>query len=515
MAQWKIEELNLEDVANDIVEFYRAESDKYIDYDVVLGFVNDWAENKYDLYKKMGDKLTVSSVVKGKDFVSEEDFLEQIKGLKKRRSEKLAPTEMDEFAVRFYTWMETVKPDWKDFTKNSFGGNVWALESWLYATFKTPAIVDKLSYVDKISISNKPKLTKAIAAYFKTEEMVQKIGSELAEKYTHYAVSFISEVKQISENSVKPTEVFLSIHPYDYVTMSWNTLGWRSCYAPDGEYAKSVFSVMADKSTAIAYSVSSKEPNSCQAVVKNNKKVRTMVHFDETLEGFIINTVYPASAGSYEDIVAKAIDNSKLILNAERKKGASYNMPADEGDIVVSGAIYDDLPRRSDDPQGLSMYVASDRAHFWYIGTPANLCMCCGKYLDDFDYNVSESDWYCNECDPDYNTDDQYNEDEEEDEDLRDFSNVEFKGILIPSQIAIWKMSFFRDLSTASTEASRKAHSDFYKKNLLETANYTELDRSTRSIVKEYFFLGCEEIEYHDPLAAHVSAIYYPNDYIA
>ena len=38
MAQWKIEELNLEDVASDIVDFYRAESDGDINYDVVLRF---------------------------------------------------------------------------------------------------------------------------------------------------------------------------------------------------------------------------------------------------------------------------------------------------------------------------------------------------------------------------------------------------------------------------------------------------------------------------------------------
>ena len=37
----------------------------------------------------MGNKLTVSSVIEGKDFISEEDFLEQIRGLKKRRSEKI------------------------------------------------------------------------------------------------------------------------------------------------------------------------------------------------------------------------------------------------------------------------------------------------------------------------------------------------------------------------------------------------------------------------------------------
>lgn len=513
MAQWKIEELNLEDVAKDIVEFYEVESEKYISYDVVLKFLNDWAENKYDLYKKMGNKLIVSSVVEGKDFTSEEDFLEQIKGLKKRRSEKLVPTEMDDFAVRFYTWVEIAKTDWRDLAKNSFGGNIWILESWLSATFNTPAFLNKLSYEDKVSLSNKSKLTKAIAAYFKTEEMIQAIGSELAEKYTHYAVSFVSEIKQICENSIKPAEVFLSIHPYDYVTMSWNTLGWRSCYAPDGEYAKSVFSVMADKSTAIAYSVSSKKPESRHTVVKNNKKVRTMVHFDETLEGFIINTVYPASAGSYEGLVVKAIENNKIILNAERKKDASYHMPADEGDIVVSEAIYDDLPKRSDDPQGLSMYVASDRAHFWYIGVPANICMCCGNYLVDYHDDVAEDSWYCTECDPEYDTDDQYNEDEEED--LRDYNSVEFKGILIPSQIVIWKASFFADLSRSPTEAVRKTHSDFYKKNLSETANYTELDRSTRAIVREYFFLGWEEVEFRGPLTAHASAIYYPNDYIA
>lgn len=238
-----------------------------------------------------------------------------------------------------------------------------------------------------------------------------------------------------------------------------------------------------------------------------------MVHFDETLEGFIINTVYPASAGSYEGLVVKAIENNKIILNAERKKDASYHMPADEGDIVVSGAIYDDLPKRSDDPQGLSMYVASDRAHFWYIGVPANICMRCGNYLDDYHDDVAEDSWYCSECDPEYDTDDQYNEDEEED--LRDYNSVEFKGILIPSQIVIWKASFFADLSRSPTEAVRKTHSDFYKKNLSETANYTELDRSTRAIVREYFFLGWEEVGFRGPLTAHASAIYYPNDYIA
>jgi hypothetical protein len=45
----------------------------------------------------------------------------------------------------------------------------------------------------------------------------------------------------------------ISIDPIDYITMSSNRSGWRSCHALDGEYRTGTLAYMEDEVTAIAY----------------------------------------------------------------------------------------------------------------------------------------------------------------------------------------------------------------------------------------------------------------------
>jgi hypothetical protein len=100
----------------------------------------------------------------------------------------------------------------------------------------------------------------------------------------------------IQENSVKGN-LFLSVHPLDYLSSSENTYHWRSCHALDGEYRAGNLSYMLDSSTIICYLADPdkqvKLPRFPVSVPWNSKKWRMLLHVEDEFEGLMAGRQYP------------------------------------------------------------------------------------------------------------------------------------------------------------------------------------------------------------------------------
>lgn len=121
-------------------------------------------------------------------------------------------------------------------------------------------------------ISAGMRIGKALHKYFSnccTEEQLERIIQSL---------SMI-----IQENTVHG-RLCLSVHPLDFLSLSENNHGWRSCHALDGEYRDGNLSYMCDSVTIIAYLKSDEDtilPQFTKEVPWNNKKWRCLMFFDQ------------------------------------------------------------------------------------------------------------------------------------------------------------------------------------------------------------------------------------------
>ena len=92
----------------------------------------------------------------------------------------------------------------------------------------------------------------------------------------------------------------LSIHPLDYLSVSCNAHGWRSCHSLDGEYRAGNLAYMADSSTLVAYLKADNDtgieffPSS---VPWNSKKWRTLIFVSESKDMMFAGRQYPFDLG--------------------------------------------------------------------------------------------------------------------------------------------------------------------------------------------------------------------------
>ena len=135
---------------------------------------------------------------------------------------------------------------------------------------------------------------------------IQK-GTKLLKCYKHFIKDkytrdlLVNEASMIiQQDKVKGTLCF-SIHPLDFLSLSENTHGWRSCHALDGEYRAGNLSYMADSSTIICYLKSEEEvtlPNFPSSVPWNNKKWRVLLFFSDDDRMLFAGRQYPFTSDS-------------------------------------------------------------------------------------------------------------------------------------------------------------------------------------------------------------------------
>lgn len=103
----------------------------------------------------------------------------------------------------------------------------------------------------------------------------------------------------IQETKIKG-KLCLSINPLDFLSVSANAAGWRSCHSLDGDYRAGNLAYMTDKSTLIAYLKSDEDtkiegfPNN---VLWNSKKWRMLVFISNSDNMMFAGRQYPFDLG--------------------------------------------------------------------------------------------------------------------------------------------------------------------------------------------------------------------------
>jgi hypothetical protein len=233
--------------------------------------------------------------------------------------------------------------------------------------------------------------------------------------------------KLVQSFKVSGTAV-LSIDPVDYLTMSSNTSGWRSCHALDGEYRTGTLAYMMDSATVISY-VTHRDIEDMPGVA--DKIWRQVVYFQDDLEFAIQARQYPNKNGNntqtVRQLIADLLNDYKspalrtyvttfarrelledLCYNNEDGYNLWYN-DIISGSFNTAGVIYDTTTGSAgryypDELDYSNTKVAK-------VGVKWITCICgCGNELTDPNYLTYES--YLNNND-DYDDED-YDEDGDE-----------------------------------------------------------------------------------------------------
>ena len=137
-----------------------------------------------------------------------------------------------------------------------------------------------------------------------SEDKTIYAGTKFTKSFKH----FISNEKALNEIQMLASEITqkskisgtlcLSVHPLDYLSISENAHGWRSCHALDGEYRSGNLSYMQDSSTIVCY-IKSEDgdnfslPRFPDSIKWNSKKWRMLLFVSDDNKMIFAGRHYP------------------------------------------------------------------------------------------------------------------------------------------------------------------------------------------------------------------------------
>lgn len=149
------------------------------------------------------------------------------------------------------------------------------------------------------------KLVKSFKHFFPNDNSSIRIAQDIASKF-------------IQEDKIEG-ELFLSVDPRDFLTISENNCQWRSCHALDGDYRAGNINYMVDNTTLIAYiSNGIDEQLLCmpKGMLWNSKKWRMLVHTNLSTNIYF-SKPYPYKHNMLQEII---FDTVKEVLFPEKKE---------------------------------------------------------------------------------------------------------------------------------------------------------------------------------------------------
>lgn len=168
----------------------------------------------------------------------------------------------------------------------------------------------------------------SLLEYSTEATMNNEIPSTKLKVSKHLASTFGKDdlVTTLYSNSIQSTtikaELFISISPLDYITMSENHHGWDSCHRLQGAYSQGIQSYLRDDTTIVAYMASYKDN-----FPYNSKKWRQVVYValnsDEEGEyesGIIPSRHYPNKINEAETVVRRILLERFNILSGSNGK---------------------------------------------------------------------------------------------------------------------------------------------------------------------------------------------------
>lgn len=214
----------------------------------------------------------------------------------------------------------------------------------------------------------------------------------------------------------------LSIDPMDYLTMSANNSGWRSCHAPDGEYRVGTVAYLMDSPSVISYVKSKEDCTLSDGVIHTNKTWRQIVLINDKNSYALQLRQYPNSSHANAETVGKM-----LVQAIADYTGVGYNrhtMKLDdcimvnlqESHLNTNHLYYNDLEHGAFStgygilPSGVSpiefegiVGVNSQEHPLIRVGPECSVpCLCgCGEELGSAEYYFCENEYYDNDYDYD------------------------------------------------------------------------------------------------------------------
>lgn len=316
--------------------------------------LNKWSINKEKIYQLFGNKEIISHEVS--ELRNDEDDIQKF---------------FDTFKENLFKYFNNL------YLLNVF--NKFLNEAVGLEGFKNNKVLNDWEYegrIGNLKISKGMKFSKAIKYFF----TINGAKNELQNYYSTFSQKMYSKKKGC---------IKLSIHPYDFLSISDNDRDWDSCHSIyNGDYRVGNLNYMADGVTLVAYYITEDDNydrlnDGFGNILSWNSKVwRMLVHIkQENNKIFIVyNKQYPYYSFQFLTEVDNMIQN--LFQNKEFSPLKRYD---EEKDSVCKQAIftcqYNDIKR----PKTFCRYAPysynlKDFCNFITIGEPV-LCLQCGEEI--------------------------------------------------------------------------------------------------------------------------------------
>jgi hypothetical protein len=213
---------------------------------------------------------------------------------------------------------------------------------------------------------------------------------------------------QILNETKLKGNLHISIHPLDYLSMSENNNGWRSCQSLDGEFAAGTLSMMSDSCTVVAYLASPKQEaiRGMGDVEWNSKKWRQLVHIGPGLDKFFCSKHYPVRVPELEKEVVILLEST---LNGTWGV-EHFENPRDHMKNIIRRLYYNDVVSN---PNSATLYVDFNKydaatSRKMTVGTSVP-CPQCGEHdiIDSNNFSCQNCGdaLQCNDCNEWYHID--------------------------------------------------------------------------------------------------------------
>lgn len=254
--------------------------------------LDEWAEAKLPLYVLFGENLKISKeiTISKEECTEDAVFGETIQNIRREMREKIKEKVSDYLA------------DFLD------GIIMWSSFARDYPLFSTKCISSSLlkETLREQHGNRQIKFTKFIHETFNSEKLD----------------TVISEIMQENSTEVKG-HMYLSIDPFDYLTMSLNTSGWSSCHSMHnislsytgvevGCYSAGIFSYMCDNVSLVGYRTNGQETDykfNGSSFKAESKNWREMIFIHPTYNWFIASRQYPFNSETLSTELRKIVED--------------------------------------------------------------------------------------------------------------------------------------------------------------------------------------------------------------
>lgn len=241
------------------------------------------------LYSQGLDKADGLDTILPMWYKAKERFIERFGGLIADCGHVEFELSVDEQQKRLNEFINTIEYNYDN------GGLAQFLDSTRKDFFKNRLSQDYVDTYLNIRIPKEMKIIKAFKYFLDDGPMLKELQDQ---------ASMIIQENKVNGN------LYLSVHPLDYLSSSENNYHWRSCHALDGDYRAGNISYMLDNCTVVAYLAHplSKEklPRFPEDVLWNSKKWRMLLFVDEFCESMMAGRQYPFFSRTGLDAVGKA-----------------------------------------------------------------------------------------------------------------------------------------------------------------------------------------------------------------